>query len=191
MAFLPDALQTDRLTLRRWRTTDAARLKDALEPSVEHLRPWIPWRIAEPAPVAELETRLARFAADFDEGREWLWAILPHDESAVLGGIGLYPRGPVGRVAFADADHVEIGYWLRVDATGRGYATEAARAVLDVALALPGMTHVEIRCDPRNAPSAALPRRLGFRHARTLVQSLATATAEARELMVWEREVRA
>ena len=185
----PDELRTERLLLRRWRAADAPLLRDALEGSVEHLRPWIPWRIAEPAPVPELEARIARHAADFDEGREWLWAILPPDAARVLGGIGLYPRGPSGRVAFADADHVEIGYWLRADATGRGRATEATRAVLDVALALPRMTRVEIRCDPRNAPSAALPARLGFRHARTMALAPATPAEGARELMVWERAV--
>jgi RimJ/RimL family protein N-acetyltransferase len=92
----------------------------------------------------------------------------------VLGGVGLYPRDVSGRVPFAEADHVELGYWLRADATGRGWATEATRAALDVALALPRITRVEIRCDPRNAPSAAVPARLGFRHTRT------------DELMIWE-----
>jgi RimJ/RimL family protein N-acetyltransferase len=170
----PDELRTERLLLRRWRPRDAALLEDALRGSVDHLRPWIPWRIAEPAPVPELEARLARHADDFDAAREWVWGIFPPDASAVLGGVGLYPRDASGRVPFAEADHVELGYWLRADATGRGWATEATRAALDVALALPRITRVEIRCDPRNAPSAAVPARLGFRHTRT------------DELMIWE-----
>jgi RimJ/RimL family protein N-acetyltransferase len=185
----PDELHTERLLLRRWRAADAPSLAEALATSVDHLRRWIPWRIAEPAPAAELEARIARFAADFDAAREWLWAILPGDGSAVLGGLGLYPRNAAGRVPFADADHVEIGYWLRADATGRGYATEATRAVLDVALALPRITRVEIRCDPRNAPSAAVPPRLGFRHARTIAQAPAAPGGEGYELMVWERAI--
>jgi RimJ/RimL family protein N-acetyltransferase len=185
----PAELRTERLLLRRWRPRDAALLKAALDSSVDHLKPWIPWRIAEPAPVPELEGRLAAHAEDFDAGREWLWGIFSPDGAAVLGGVGLYPRAASGRVPFAEADHIEIGYWLTAGATGRGWATEAARAVLGVALALPGMTRVEIRCDPRNAPSAALPPRLGFRHARTVPQSPATAASPPRELMIWERAV--
>ena len=181
-ALVPAELRTARLVLRRWRPDDAPRLHAALAPSVAHLAPWIPWAVAEPSPVPELEQRLARFGESFDAAREWLWAILSADEREVLGGIGLHPRDAGGRVPFDAADRVEIGYWLHVDATGRGYATEAVRAVLAVALALPHVSHVEIRCDARNAPSAAIPRRLGFRHARTLDEPPVA-------LMVWEHPV--
>ncbi len=64
---------------------------------------------------------------------------------------------------FAAADYLEIGYWLDRQATGQGYATEAARALFDLARRVPGIAQVEIHCDPRNLPSAAVPRRLGFR----------------------------
>ncbi|GLC24689.1 GNAT family N-acetyltransferase [Roseisolibacter agri] len=168
-------LRTERLLLRRWRPEDASPLHDALAPSVAHLKPWIPWTVAEPAPVPQLEARLARFAEAIAERRAWQWGIFAADTGALLGGISLHPRDAHTRVPFDAADRVEIGYWLRVDATGQGYATEAVRAVLAVARALPHVSHVEIRCDARNAPSAAIPRRLGFRHARTLDQ-----------LMVWE-----
>jgi RimJ/RimL family protein N-acetyltransferase len=181
---VPDSLRTERLLLRRWRPDDAEALHPVLAANVAHLEPWIPWHVAEPAPVPELATRLAGFAADFDAGRQWIYGIFPADGGDVYGGVGLYPRAAAGRVAFGAADHVEIGYWLRADATGRGYATEAARALLAVATALPGMARVEIRCDARNAPSVAVPRRLGFRHARTVgTRSPGGSTAE---LMVWE-----
>lgn len=172
---VPAELRTERLLLRRWRPADAAPLHDALAPSVAHLQPWIPWAVAEPAPVPELEARLARFAESIAARREWQWGIFTADTGALLGGISLHPRDAQARVPFDAADRVEIGYWLRVGATGQGYATEAVRAVLAAARALPHVSHVEIRCDVRNAPSAAIPRRLGFRHARTLDQ-----------LMVWE-----
>ena len=60
------------------------------------------------------------------------------------------------------ADRVELGYWLDAAVTGRGLATEATRALFDVAAALPGLSHAEIRCDSANTASAAVPRRLGF-----------------------------
>jgi RimJ/RimL family protein N-acetyltransferase len=65
-------------------------------------------------------------------------------------------------VPLAAADHVELGYWLDAAVAGQRLATEATRALLAVAATLPRMTHAEIRCDTANAPSAAIPRRLGF-----------------------------
>lgn len=78
------------------------------------------------------------------------------------------------------------GYWLRADATGRGYATEATRAAMAVAAALPGITRLEIRCDPRNTRSAAVPRRLGFQPIRTLVQNAVTPDGLPRDTIIWE-----
>lgn len=191
---VPDQLRTERLLLRRWRPEDAALLQPVLAANVAHLQPWIPWHVAEPVPEAELATRLAGFAADFDAGRQWIYGILAADGGTVYGGVGLYPRAAGGRVPYDAADHLEIGYWLRAEVTGRGYATEATSAVLAVAVALPRMTRIEIRCDARNVRSAAVPQRLGFRHART-VGTVATvaeraAGAPGAALMVWERACR-
>lgn len=165
---VPDSLTTERLLIRRWRREDAAALGGALEHSVEELRRWIPPAVAEPASPAELEARIARYEEKFEAGMEWRYAILTRDGAQLIGGLSLHPRTEHARVAISAADRIEIGYWLRSDATGRGYATEAARAGAEVALRVPGITLVEIRCDPRNAPSVAVPRRLGFVHAKTI-----------------------
>ena len=182
---VPDHLRTERLLLRRWRPEDAALLQPVLAANVTHLQPWIPWHVAEPLPEDQLAVRLAGFAADFDAGRQWVYGILAADAGTVYGGVGLYPRAGGGRVPFDAADHVEIGYWLRADVTGQGYATEAAGAVATLADALPGMTRLEIRCDARNMRSAAVPQRLGFRHARTLGTRAPGEPPSA--LMIWER----
>jgi RimJ/RimL family protein N-acetyltransferase len=183
----PERITTERLLLRRWRTDDAPHLEAVLTASVTHLRPWIPWTIAEPAPLAELEARIARFSSNFDAGREWLWAILSRDERELLGGLGLYPRSATARVPLVDADRVEIGYWLGTGATGRGYATEAVQALLAIADALPGISRIEIRCDPRNEASVAIPRRLGFTLARALEEASMNGAGARQDTMVWER----
>src|SRR5215208_485411 len=185
----PDLLTTERLSMRRWRVADAAPLEPVLRANVGRLEAWIPRDVAAPAPAAELEARLARYAADFDAGRTWTYALYTPDEGELLGGAGLYPRDAGGRVPFSAADRLEIGYWLRADATGRGYATEAARALLAAAFALPRITRVEIRCDPRNAPSAAVPRRLGFHLADTLTETDPEHDGASRQTQVWAYEV--
>ena len=159
---VPASLRTERLLLRPWSPDDARALHPVLVANAAHLGPWIPPHVAAVVPVDELALRLARFAEDFASARSFRFALLAVDDGRVLGEADLFPRAKTGRVPLADADRVELGYWLDASATGRGLATEATRALLDVAATLPGMTHAEIRCDSANAPSAAVPQRLGF-----------------------------
>ena len=161
-ARVPLEIRTERLLIRPWGADLAAALEPVLRSNHEYLAPWIPARVATPASVKELEARLAGFRAEFDANREWRYALLSPDAAAVYGDVGLFPRDATRRVPLVDADRVEVGYWLRQDLMGRGLATEATRAALDVAKSLGGMLQVEIRCDARNLPSAAIPQRLGF-----------------------------
>ena len=158
-----------------------------LEANGEHLAPWIPARVATSAPVPVLAERLAGFATDFAADREWRFGMFTLREGKLLGEVGLFPRAATGRVPFAEADRVELGYWLRGDETGRGFVTEGARALLTVASHIPRFSRAEIRCDSRNAPSAAVPPRLGF----TLLTTVAEGGGEAedRHMQVWVSEL--
>ena len=64
----------------------------------------------------------------------------------------------------------EVGVTLARSAQGSGIATEALRALLD-ALFADGAHRVLASCDARNAPVAALLRRLGLRHEARLVDA--------------------
>ena len=57
----------------------------------------------------------------------------------------------------------EIGYWCRTRFTGHGYITEAVTRITAFAFDTLGARRVEIRCDPRNLPSARVAERAGFR----------------------------
>jgi RimJ/RimL family protein N-acetyltransferase len=159
---MPSELRTARLHLRSWRADDAQELAPILERDVPHLSPWIPARVAEPASVADLVTRLSGFAADFAAARAFRYALFDSQRNELLGEIDLFPRNASGRVAIDESDRAEVGYWLRSDRTGQGFATEAVREVIDAAMALRRFAHIEIRCDARNVRSAALPARMGF-----------------------------
>lgn len=184
---VPTELRTERLRYRPWRADDAAALRPVLEANFAHLSRWIPAHVAQPAPLPELERRLERFADDFRAARNFRYAVEPAAGGMLLGEISMFPRSAEGRVALELADRVEIGYWLRSDMTGRGYATEAARAMLELAMTLPGIGSVEIHCDPRNAASAAIPRRLGF---ELLPAAAEPAPDEEPPLMLWACRVR-
>ncbi len=183
---VPTVIRTTRLMLRPWHPDDAPRLAPILETNRNHLGPWIPRRVAEPAAVPVLAERLSGFAASFAADLEWRYAMLSADERTVLGEVALFPRAETGRVPYIGADRAEIGYWLRSDMTGQGLVSEAVRAVLDVASSLSKVSCVEIRCDARNLPSAAVPQRLGFALASTLPKETEDATSE---LQVWVTEL--
>lgn len=80
-------------------------------------------------------------------------------------------RGPerqlVGRINFHGAPDeqgvAEVGYTVLPDHRGRGYATEATRALCNWALREHGVRRFRASIAPDNAPSLAVARRLGFR----------------------------
>jgi len=186
---VPCDLRSERLYFRPWQKADAVLLLPVLEANVDHLGEWIPAHVSAPAPLDELELRLAGFADDFQAGRNWRFGIFSADRSAVLGEVSLFPRSAEGRVDFASADRLEIGYWLRRDVTGRGYATEATRAVLGFAIAMPRISTIEIHCDPGNTASAAVPRRLGFRLVRSGSEPGSTLS-QGEAGMLWAYDLR-
>lgn len=75
-------------------------------------------------------------------------------DGCIVGGCGLHWRiGP---------DGLELGYWTRAAYLRCGIATAVARVLTDAALALPGITHVEIHHDKANQASAGVPAKLGY-----------------------------
>jgi len=185
---VPAEIRTSLFVLRPWRAADAPALLPVLEANSAHLGPWIPARVAAPVPLPLLAARLAGFGNDFAAATEWRYGLFAPDETTVLGEAGIYPRDASGRVAYADATLVELGYWLRADQTGKGLVTEAAKSLLDVVATLEHISHVEIRCDARNAPSAAIPKRLGFRLATTIPDE--SLTNSGVQLQVWTLDLR-
>ena len=160
---LPRELRTGRLVIRAWRGEDAPELRPVLLANEEHLKRWIPDYVYTAPPLPQLVERLDRFAAKFDAGLEYRYALRDVETGRIVGGMSLFPRDAGARVQLALADRVELGYWLDAAATGRGLVTEGVRALLDAAArAFPAMHLAEIHCHVENAPSNAVPKRLGF-----------------------------
>jgi RimJ/RimL family protein N-acetyltransferase len=156
----PYTIRTERLLLRCWEPRDAPALGEAITASLDHLRPWMPWAHAEPVALDDRVALLRRFRGDFDLGRSFVFGVLDPDGTRVLGGTGLHPRAEPGTL--------EIGYWIRADSAGRGYATELTAALARVAIEHCGAERVDIRVDRDNHASLAIPRRLGFTEEATL-----------------------
>ncbi len=147
-------IETERLRLRPWREED-------IEPFIRHLNvePVMRWlggvRTAE---QQEIIVR-TRFMA-WQESRGFtFWAVERREDGELLGFCGLKiaddPKSPV-------EGEYEIGWRLREDSWGRGYAKEAASASLDFAFGRLGAELVVALTVEENAPSWGLMLRLGM-----------------------------
>ena len=67
------------------------------------------------------------------------------------------------RVDGDDSRQAEVGFTLAADAQGRGFATEALRAVMSLLFTEHGVHRISADCDARNVRSAALLERVGMR----------------------------
>lgn len=103
----------------------------------------------------------AKFAEALDEpfagdGDALRLAVAPRAGGAALGQVKL-------QIASRAALQGEIGYIFHPDAAGRGYATEAAAALLDFGFRDCGFHRLFARLDPENRGSVGVVERLGLR----------------------------
>jgi ribosomal-protein-serine acetyltransferase len=146
----PETLTYGQVVLRRWRSDDEAALLAGVIESQEDLRQWLPW--AESYDKANAAEYLRDCGAHWAAGSTFAYAIVVGGQ--IVGGIGLHNRVGSGGL--------EIGYWVHSDWTGRGIATDAAAALTDAALCLPGIDRVEIHHDAGNVASGRIPAKLGY-----------------------------
>jgi RimJ/RimL family protein N-acetyltransferase len=172
---VPYRIVTERLVLRCWEPRDAPLLKDAVDSSIDHLLPWMPWASHEPQSLDEKVALLRQFRGKFDLGQDFTYGVFTPDEEQAVGGTGLHTR--IGDEAF------EIGYWIRASRAGEGLGTESTAALTRVAFELTDIDRIEIRCEPENELSRAIPRKLGYREEATLRRRL--RHPEPRDVVVY------
>jgi ribosomal-protein-serine acetyltransferase len=155
-------LKTKRLVIRTWREGDAPEMHRALTESAEHLKPFMPWAADEPKPIQARYERLTTVLAEDATGIASAINGMRADDAVfgvfenerLIGGCGLHWR--------STRNILEIGYWVAVNQTNRGIATEIARALTTEAFRNPAIDFVEIHCDRNNTFSARVPQRLGY-----------------------------
>jgi RimJ/RimL family protein N-acetyltransferase len=173
-------IETKRLVLRCWQFSDAPLLSRAVEDSMEHLRPWMPWIKGEPKTLEDRVAYMRSMRAEFDTDEQYVYGVFDSAEKMVLGGTGLHRR--IGPRA------LEIGYWVHSAHINRGIATELAGALTRVGFAVNDSLRMEIHCDPNNGPSAAVPRKLGYTHDATLRGNMVRDDGTLRDTMLWSMQ---
>ena len=103
--------------------------------------------------AAEITEAIADSVRDFAVAGYGFWLIYEKKGTDLVGTAGLRPLDDVG---------LEIFYSLVPGSWGKGYATEAARAVVDNALGPLGLPEVLAEVDEGNVASAAVIKRLGM-----------------------------
>jgi RimJ/RimL family protein N-acetyltransferase len=146
----PETIETDRLRLRRSLESDAEGIFAAYAQDRE-VTMYLAWR-----PTGNIEnTResLRHAAAEWREGRAFRWTIFRKEDDRLLGTLAL-------RV---DGLKVELGYVLAKDYWGKGFMTEAVRAIVDWALKEDDVYRVWAVCDVENPASARVLEKAGMK----------------------------
>ncbi|MFI1185917.1 GNAT family N-acetyltransferase [Streptomyces californicus] len=144
---MPSHLETERLLLRPWAEADAAEFCALLSE-----------RGKGTPPVERIRASIAEFLAETERTGIALLPIQRREEGDFIGYCGLI----IGRTTLEEP---EIAYELFRRVHGRGYATEAAGAVLEAAAAT-GRTRLWSTVGTWNTPSLRVLDKLGFERDR-------------------------
>jgi RimJ/RimL family protein N-acetyltransferase len=161
---LAPPLRTERLALRTMTEADVDDIH-AYQSRADVCR----YLTFEPRTREEVAERIAKYAGALVlAGDEDFWQLAVEradDPGHVIGDVYFAIKSVANSTG-------EIGWTLHPDHSGRGYMTEAAGAVLDIAFGQLGLHRVRAELDPRNVGSAALCRRLGMREEAYFVEDL-------------------
>ncbi|MCX6549943.1 MAG: GNAT family protein [Acidobacteria bacterium] len=145
----PDCVETERLLLRRPQPADVEAIftRYAADPDVTRYVGWPAHRT-----VADTRAFLAFSDAEWGRWGAGPYLILSRTDGTLLGGTGL---------SFETSYRAMTGYVLARDAWGHGYATEALRAMVDVARAA-RVERLYALCHADHRPSARVLDKCGF-----------------------------
>lgn len=158
---LPEpVIETDRLLLRRWTYADRAafRLMVGDADVMLHLHDLVPMS-AEQADES-LAATIKRYDLGFGD-----WAIELRAGGEIIGESGLTPVDAEGDERTGGQGHVEIGWLVRPQHWGQGYAFEAASAVKRYAFESLNMPKLVAFVRPGNERSQHLAIKLGMQEA--------------------------
>ncbi len=150
-------LTTPRLVLRRFTEADAPAMftRWASDPEVTAYLRWNPHANAD-------ITRgvLADWVANYERADYYQWAIVPADDTAPIGSIGVVRQDD-------NCEMFHIGYCLGRAWWGKGMASEALAAVMRFLFCEVGAMRVESQHAPENPRSGAVMRRCGMVYEQT------------------------
>jgi ribosomal-protein-alanine N-acetyltransferase len=153
-------LTTERLCLRQLTHADAEAIM-AIFGSPEVLR----YLNDDPVDTREKAVKMIDWLNDFFKNHKAVpWGVTLSDDDHVIGHCGWYAWDRANR-------RVDIGYHLMPSHWGKGYATEAARAVIGWCFDNLDVHRIQADCTDGNIASERVMLRCGFRHEGTWRES--------------------
>ena len=145
-------LETERVVLRRFRADDADLLVE-LDSDPQVMR-----YVGDPTPRdVVVNDHLPAFLRQYERGDGYgFWAAVERSSGEFLGWFHLRPRPGT------PPDEPELGYRLRRDAWGKGYATEVSRALVRRAFEDLGARRVVASTDAANLSSRRVMEKSGM-----------------------------
>jgi len=145
-------LITDRLLLRPFKLSDAKSVQQkAGTKEIANTTLNIP----HPYPDGAAEKWISTHQPKFESGELINYAITLKETRELIGAVGL--------VVTKRFNHAELGYWIDKNRWGNGYATEAAKALLDYGFNTHGLHKIFAEHITRNPASGKVMKKLGMK----------------------------
>lgn len=155
------SLETDRLLLRKMRLDDAGDLFEyASDPEVARYTTWEAHKTIEVS-----RTVLSHWMDLYSSSQVAPWGVEHKRDRKLIGTCGFVYWS-------LRSARAEIGYALSRKYWGRGYTTEAVRAVIAFGYNTMELNRIEARCDPLNVASARVLEKVGMKFEGVLRQQL-------------------
>ena len=164
-------LQSARLVLRTLTSADTQAVYDVIEHSRSHFSTWFTW--AHDTTLAAVRQNLEESHISMVAGTEWHYGIFERVEcpdggaceGKFLGRIGLSEIDQRGRSA-------ELGYWIDIDAHGKGLMTEAVKLLLGFVLSSGRQLRIDAYTDVDNGASQRVLLKCGFRQTGRITRAV-------------------
>ena len=153
---IAEEITTKRLVLQVAKGGYGELLYEALDDGYEDLVKWLGWSriLLDPE---ELEICCRRMYAKFILCEKFVFLIIDRSTNKVIGFCGL----PTCQVIW-NIPQFGISYFIKNSERGKGYATEAVKALVDLVFRQLKAKKIEIRCDVRNVNAQRVPEKLDF-----------------------------
>lgn len=136
--------------------SDYAQWASLRDLSKDFLTPWEPvWPIDDLTRPA-FRRRLRRYARELRDDTSYPFFLFDSGTDKLIGS------SIISNVRRGVAQSCSLGYWVGETYSGKGYMTEAARAILPFVFDHAGLHRIEAACLQTNEPSRRLLKRVGF-----------------------------
>lgn len=153
--FPPSSLNTERLTLTPYQSTDVENLHKLIQKNFSRLYDSFPGSLQSCTTIETTAEYIESLILEWQKREKFIYAVRDKKTNALIGSIIL--KGFDWRIP-----KCEIGYYLDEDSEGKGLATEATNAVCKMCFSDLEIRKLIIRVIPGNKASASIAIKCGF-----------------------------